>query len=81
MENPPFVVRCPKCSQEIIIEEINCRIFRHAVNKFTGQQMNPHASKTECDEAVIQDTIYGCASPFIIDLSGNKWLASLCDYI
>jgi hypothetical protein len=76
-----FIVKCPNCQVEIIIEEVNCRIFRHAVNKATGEQMNPHASKTECDEAVSKDTIYGCAAPFIIDLSGNEWVAVSCDYI
>jgi len=81
MEKPPLIVKCPKCCQEIIIEEINCRIFRHAIFKSTGEQMNPHASKTECDEAVVKDIVYGCAAPFIIDLSGNEWVASSCDYI
>ena len=91
MENPiknpqvpqsvPFIVKCPNCQVEIIIEEINCRIFRHAVNKATGEQMNPHASKAECDDAVSKDTVYGCAGPFMLDLSGNEWVAVSCDYI
>jgi hypothetical protein len=81
IENPPFIVKCPNCQVEIIIEEVNCKIFRHAVNKTTGEQMNPHASKTECDEAIEKDTIYGCAAPFLLVLSGNQWIALACDYI
>jgi hypothetical protein len=43
--------------------------------------MNPHASKAECHEAISKDTVYGCAAPFILDLSGNEWVAVSCDYI
>jgi hypothetical protein len=80
-QSVPFIVKCPNCQVEIIIEEINCKIFRHGVNKATGEQMNPHASKAECHEAISKDTVYGCAAPFILDLSGNEWVAVSCDYI
>ena len=84
MENPqsaPFIVKCPKCGIQIIIEEVNCKIFRHAVLKISGEQMNPHASKSDCEDAVSSDSVYGCAAPFILDLSGNEWIAISCDYI
>jgi hypothetical protein len=47
-----IVIKCPHCHEEIVVmkEEINCAIFRHGVLKATGQQINPHASKEECDE-------------------------------
>ena len=77
----PFVVTCPNCLEQVLIEEINCRIFRHAVSKETGEQMPPHSPKSECDEAVEKGSVYGCAKPFILDLSGNIWVAVCCDYI
>lgn len=79
MENPiPFIVKCPHCDDFIIIEQINCRIFRHAVCKSTGEQLNPHASKEECDKAIADGKIYGCAGPFLLDASG---CAVICKYI
>ena len=45
-ENPqekveePIVV-CPHCKESILIEKLNCGIFRHGVSKATGQQMAP----------------------------------------
>ena len=40
----PYIVLCPHCGDSILIEQINCRIFRHAVYKTTGEQMDPHTS-------------------------------------
>ena len=76
----PIVV-CPHCSNEVIIDEINCQIFRHGMCKTTGLQLAPHASKEECDKAVQEDTIYGCGKPFRIDFVGDKWIATQCKYI
>jgi len=74
----PFIIKCPHCKIDIIIEEINCRIFRHAVYKATGEQMNPHSSKEECDKAIEEGTVYGCAGPFLLDTSNNP---VICGYI
>lgn len=69
---------CPHCDGTIQVNsnEINCGIFRHAVLKKTGKQVNPHLSKAECDK--LGDSIYGCGKPFRItqDLKIEK-----CDYI
>ena len=72
-----FLVNCPHCNDLIIIEEINCGIFRHAWYKINHQQINPHLSKTECDELIKNNSIYGCCKPFKI--INNR--AIECDYI
>jgi hypothetical protein len=75
------IVICPHCRSEIIIQEVNCQIFRHGIYKSSGDQINPHASKEECDELFIKELIYGCGKPFRIDFVDEKWIASICDYI
>ena len=77
----PFCVICPHCKMSILIEEINCRIFRHAVFKQTGEQMPPHSSKSDCDDAFEKGFVYGCAKPFILELKDNIWIAVPCEYI
>lgn len=72
-----FIVKCPKCDQFIIIQELNCSIFRHAIFKNNFKQIPPHSSKKIINELINNDLIYGCGTPFkIVD---NK--AILCDYI
>lgn len=82
IENPevsvPFIVKCPRCFEYIMIEQINCRIFRHAVYKSNGEQIHPHASKEECEKMVAENLVYGCAGPFLLDASG---CAVICGYI
>lgn len=29
---------CPNCNEQVIIEKINCGIFRHAIMKKTGNK-------------------------------------------
>lgn len=64
----PYIVLCPHCGDSIIIEQINCRIFRHAVYKTTGEQMDPHICKEVCEKARMDGVIYGCARPFLLDV-------------
>ena len=71
-------VICPHCDALVEIKELNCRIFRHAIMKKTHKQINPHASKSECERLFKQGKVYGCAKPFRIDEDGN---AVICDYI
>ena len=75
------VVICPHCKESIIIEEINCAIFRHAVLKINNQQINPHSSKDICDSLIEKKLIYGCGKPFQIIKNNNKLEAVICDYI
>ena len=75
------VVICPHCKESIIIEEINCAIFRHAVLKINNQQINPHSSKDICDELIEKKLIYGCGKPFQLIKKDNKLEAVICEYI
>lgn len=75
------IVECPHCKCQIEILEINCAIFRHGVIKSSGQQMNPHLPKPECDKLTETDAIYGCGMPFRIIKNNDKLQAEICDYI
>lgn len=74
-------VECPHCNGTIIIEELNCRIFRHAVLKENFTQINPHAPKEECENYIEKNLIYGCGKPFIVIFRDNKYISEICDYI
>ena len=76
-----LIISCPHCSDPILIDQLNCKIFRHAVLKNNGKQINPHASKLECDNYITNNLIYGCGKPFIIIESENEYKVEICDYI
>jgi len=63
-----IIIICPHCNNSVIIEEINCAIFRHGILKSNGQQMNPHTPKIECDNLINNNLIYGCGKPFKIEI-------------
>ena len=75
------VVICPHCFEPILIEKLNCGIFRHGVIKKTGKQMEPHSVKSVCDELKTQDLIYGCGKPFQIKIQDGQYIVSICEYI
>ncbi len=72
-----LIVNCPNCNQYIIIEQLNCCIFRCGVFKYNGIQIPPHLGQIQCNNLIEQRLIYGCASPFRI-VNG---VAETCDYI
>ena len=72
-----LIVTCPYCDGEIQIIELNCKIFRHAIFKDSGKQLDPHASKEICDSVIKENLVYGCAKPFKIE-DGKP---VKCDYI
>lgn len=77
-----IVVECPHCKDPIIIEKLNCRIFRHGTLISNGQQINPHESKETCDNLVQNNLIYGCSKPFqIIENEEGTLVAVICEYI
>ncbi len=81
-----YLLSCPHCNGTITINEneVNCQIFRHAVLKETGNQINPHAPKGECDYLSENNLIYGCGRPFRLFKGelGSDWsYADVCDYI
>jgi hypothetical protein len=81
---------CPHCELFIEVEKdsINCSIFRHGYyfNKIGNNiqltsQVNPHASKDECDRLYNSGKIYGCGKPFKLLLKNNAYTVEKCDYI
>jgi len=72
---------CPHCQGAILIEQVNCGIFRHGVLKKTNRQMPPHAPEKYCDTVVKQDLIHGCGKPFRVMKEEGVLTAVGCDYI
>lgn len=58
------IVICPWCNNNVEILKINCAIFRHAVYKKNGKQINQHLSETECKKLLDKNLVYGCCKPF-----------------
>lgn len=78
MSKENLIIDCPHCHTFVIIDQLNCRIFRHGYLKSTNEQINPHLSKIECDNLINNNLIYGCGKPFLIN---NENEAKICDYI
>jgi hypothetical protein len=81
--NSMFVVSCPHCTDEILIEQLNCCIFRHGVFKTSLMQIGPHTAKHICDDYVEKGLIYGCGKPFQVvkDTTNGQFQAVVCGYI
>ena len=76
------IITCPNCNDIVIISELNCCIFRHAIYIKTNEQIDPHSSKEICDELFETGQIYGCGKPFqIVILENGTWIIQKCDYI
>ena len=80
-----IVVSCPHCLNPILIEKLNCQIFRHGTFINNGQQINPHETKDVCDYFVNNNMIYGCGKPFRIVINDkndkHEYVAIICEYI
>lgn len=76
-----IIVNCPNCNNAVLIEQLNCKIFRHGILKSNNTQINPHASKEKCDYYINNNLIYGCGKPFIIIENNNKFKTEICEYI
>jgi hypothetical protein len=77
-----IVVICPHCSDNVLIEKLNCCIFRHGSLKSDGQQIQPHLSKELCDALFANNLIYGCGKPFqIVKDEKGEYDAVKCGYI
>jgi hypothetical protein len=79
----PFIFKCPHCDENILVNknETNCLIFRHAVLKNSGEPINPHSSKEECERLLKAELIYGCAKPFRVEINGDTIIPIICEYI
>ena len=76
-----FIVTCPQCNNPVIIEKLNCGIFRHGILISNGRPVSPHSSKDKCDELIRKNLIYGCGKPFQIIKKGDVFMISICEYI
>lgn len=81
MKDIEFEIKCHHCEEYIIIEQINCAIFRHGIYKLNFTQINPHLSKNKCDELISNNLIYGCGKPFRVEQNNDVWIATICEYI
>jgi len=70
---------CIWCNNKIAVEdsEVRCTIFRHAVFKKNMEFVPPHASKNQCEQWLNDESVWGCAKPFIF----NRNTVKKCDYI
>jgi hypothetical protein len=76
-----IVVICPHCNQNVLIEKLNCKIFRHGILKLNNNQIDPHSSKELCDNLIENELIFGCGKPFKIIRNNYEFIAIVCDYI
>lgn len=76
-----LILICPHCNDLVVIEQINCAIFRHGILKKNGKQINPHSPKDICDYYINNNLIYGCGKPFKIITINNILKTEICDYI
>jgi hypothetical protein len=84
MEDGTYVFDCPTCHGMILVapHELNCCIFRHGVDRTTGEPIPPHTTKEDCDRMFFQNTIYGCGKPFqVIKQEDGTIRAVICDYL
>lgn len=84
MQTKEVFVECPHCGGGVLVAlaELNCRIFRHAVFKTTGQPIPPHASEVACKTLIARGLVEGCAKPFkIVEDAPAQHRAEACPYI
>ena len=75
------MIECPHCKEYIIIEKLNCGIFRHGILKSNLQQIDQHSSEELCDFYINTNKIYGCGKPFQIIEINNQYEIRICGYI
>ena len=73
-DNNTYFFECPHCDGMVFVDtkEVNCQIFRHAIMKSNGQQVNPHSSKEDCEMLSRENLVYGCCNPFRIILGEDS---------
>lgn len=80
-EKQEHVLICPHCKDYILINKINCAIFRHGILKNNGKQIDPHSPKELCEYYINNNLIYGCGKPFRIVNNNGTLETEVCDYI
>ena len=81
MDNDMLVFNCVWCGNiiTVVLKDLNCKIFRHAIYKNNYEQVNPHMSESECNRLVISDSDM-CCKPFEIIEIDNKYYVKKCEY-
>lgn len=72
-------VACPHCGVGIVVDALNCGIFRCGVWRATGAQLDPHLPEEECRAAV--GLIWGCGRPFQITVESGVFRVAACGYV
>jgi hypothetical protein len=75
------IIICPNCNIPILIEKLNCGIFRHGILKSNGRQIDPHVSKDLCNFYSQNKLVYGCCKPFRITQCIDGYIVEICNYI
>ena len=75
------IIICPHCNIPILIEKLNCGIFRHGILKSNGRQIDPHASKDLCNFYSQNNLVYGCCKPFQVTKLIDNYIVEICNYI
>lgn len=80
-DNNSLIYKCPHCECYLltVISELACCIFRHGF--YNTAQINPHASKEECDQLASDPNVIGCCKPFKIIREQDKYYVTVCEYI
>lgn len=93
LENGILIFNCPHCNIpiEVALAELACKIFRHGyyIQRDSNNselytllnQINPHASQSECANLASQNNIVGCCKPFCIVEKNNNYYVEICGYI
>ena len=78
-----IIVTCPHCQLPFEVEEGNCLVFRHAVDKKTLAPIAPHTPQAECEKLLREEKILGCGKPLRLayDKAARLWIGEICDYI
>lgn len=85
-----YTFSCPHCKGciEVHRNEVNCHIFRHGYTYHLengtivlDSQINPHASKEECDRLISENKIIGCGKPFRLTRKEDNYMVEICEYI
>lgn len=62
------IINCPYCNASIIIEKLNCRIFRHGYYTKNNKQIGPHLLEKTVDVLIKNKKIYPlCGKQFKIN--------------
>ena len=56
------IIKLSHCKHIVVVnrKDINCAIFRHAILRENGEQIDPHSSKEICDNLVNAGKVWLC---------------------